>query len=51
MPDDKLVSFDVKSLFTSIPLQVAVDCTETAFNISTINLPVPTDDLMDLLKR
>ena len=50
VPDDyKLVSFDVKSLFTSIPLQLAPDCTETAINNSTIELPLPTDDLMDLL--
>ena len=50
IPDDyKLVSFDVKSLFTSIPLQLALDCTETAINNSTIELPLPTDDLMDLL--
>ena len=37
----KLVSFDVKSLFTSIPLQLALDCTETAINNSTIELPLP----------
>ena len=50
VPDDyKLVSFGVKSLFTSIPLQLALDCTETAINNSTIELPLPTDDLMDLL--
>ena len=50
IPDDyKLVSFDVKSLFTNIPLQLALDCTETAINNSTIELPLPKDDLMDLL--
>ena len=46
IPDDhKLVSFDVKSLFTSIPLQLALDCTENA----TVELPLPTDDIMYLL--
>ena len=43
------MSFYVKSLFTSIPLQLALDCTETAINNSTIELPVPADDVMDLL--
>ena len=34
IPDDqKLVSFDVKSLFTSIPLQLALDCTENAIKV------------------
>ena len=50
IPDDhKLVSFDVKSLFTSIPLQLALDCTENAIKNSTAELPLPTDDIMDLL--
>ena len=50
IPDDyKLVSFDVKSLFTSIPLQLALQCTETAVQQSTVKLPLPTEDIMDLL--
>ena len=50
VPDDhKLVSFDVKSLFTIIPLQLALDCTETAINNSTLQLPLLTNDLMDVL--
>ena len=44
-----LVSFDVKSLFTSIPLQLALDCTENAIKNPTVELPLPTDDIMDLL--
>ena len=47
IPDDqKLVSFDV---FTSIPLQLALDCTENAIKNSAVELPLPTDDIMDLL--
>ena len=50
IPDNyKLVSFDVKSLFTSIPLQLALHCTETAIQQSTVKLPLPTEDIMDLL--
>ncbi|XP_066024996.1 uncharacterized protein [Pocillopora verrucosa] len=50
IPDDyKLVSFDVKSLFTSIPLQLALQCTEIAIQQSTDALPLPTEDIMDLL--
>ena len=50
IPDDyKLVSFDVKSLFTSIPLQLALQCTETAIQQSTVKLPLPTEHIMDLL--
>ena len=49
-PDDhKLVSFDVKSLFTSIPLQLALDCTEKAIKNFTVEVPLPTDDITDLL--
>ena len=37
VPDDhKLVSFDVKTLFIGIPLQLVLDCTETATNRSII---------------
>ena len=43
------MSFDVKSLFTSIPLQLALDCPENATKNSTVELPLPTDDIMDLL--
>ena len=50
IPDDhKLVSFDVKSLFTNIPLQLALDCTENAIKNATVQLPLPKDDIMDLL--
>ena len=50
IPDDyKLVSFDVKSLFTSIPLQLALESTKTAIQQSTNELPLPTEDIMDLL--
>ena len=50
IPDDyKLVSFDVKSLVTSIPLQLALHCTETAIQQSTVKLLFPTEDIMDSL--
>ena len=48
--DHKLVSFNVKSLFTSTPLQLAFNCTKTAITTSLYQPPLPTDDLiMDLL--
>ena len=48
----RLVSFDVKSLFTSIPLQLALDCTGTLLQQTADNtpLPLPNDKIMDLLK-
>ena len=50
IPDDyKLVSFDVKSLFTSIPLQLELQFTETAILQSTD--PLPTEYFIDLLNR
>ena len=36
-------------LVCCIPLQLALDCTETAINKSPYQPPLPTDDLMDLL--
>ena len=39
----------MKSLFTRIPLQLALDYTKTAINKSHYQPPLPTDDLMDLL--
>ena len=48
--DHKLVSFDVTSLFTSIPVQLALDYSETAMKNSIHELPLPKDDIMDLLK-
>ena len=39
----------MKSLFTGIPLQLALDCTENDIKNSTVELPLPTDDIMDPL--
>ena len=44
-----LVSFDVKSLFTSIPLQLALQGTETAIKRSNTKLPILTQDIMELV--
>jgi len=48
-PDDyKLVSFDVKLLFSSIPLQLALDCTETAIKIRGCSI---SNSLMRFISR
>ena len=39
----------IGQLVTTIPLQLALDCTENAIKNSTVELPPPTDDIMDLL--
>ena len=39
----------MKSLFTSIPLQLALECTETAIKRSTNELPLPTEDIVQRL--
>ena len=50
IPDDyKLVSFYVKSLFTSIPFQLELQCTEIAIWKFTDPLPLSTENIMDLL--
>ena len=38
----------VKSLFTIIPLQLALQSTETAIQQSTVKLPLPTEDWLNL---
>ena len=55
IPDDyKLVSFDVESRFTSIPLQLVLHCTETAIQKSTLKLhygfaePLPYIELLSV---
>ena len=45
----KLVLFNVKSQSTSIPLELAPECTETASKRSTDELLLPTEDIMQLL--
>ena len=50
IPDNHiLVCFDVNSLFTSIPLLLALQCTETATKRSNTKLPIPTQGIMELL--
>ena len=50
IPDNHiLVSFDVKPLFTSILLQLALQGTETAIKRSNTKLSILTQDIMDLV--
>ena len=51
IPDDhKLVSCDLKSLFTSIPLQMVLDCSENAVKNSAVKLPLPnTNELQEMV--
>ena len=46
------MSFDIKSLFTSIPLQLALECTGTLLQQTADNTPLPllNDKIIDLLK-
>lgn len=39
----------MKSLFTNIPLQPALDCTENAIKNTTVEPPLLKDDIMNLL--
>jgi len=43
------VSVDVKLLFTSIPLQLTLRSIGTAIQQFTVELPLPTEDIMDFL--
>ena len=47
--DYKLVSFDTKSLFPGIPLRLALQSTKSAIKQSIVKLPLPTEDIMELL--
>ena len=56
--DHELLSFDVKSLSTPTPLQLAIDCsTEVAIKnsagdslLNNSELPLLTDDIMDIME-
>lgn len=36
----------MKQLFTHLPLQLALDCTENSFTNTIVMLSVPTDDII-----
>ncbi|BHF67896.1 hypothetical protein SprV_0301092500 [Sparganum proliferum] len=52
-PDESMVSFDVVSLFTSIPQQLAIDVVRQllADRYNEINNPLKTEHLMELLRQ
>ena len=43
------MSFDLKSLFTSIPLELAIDSVKEALANYNDDLPIPKDEVIDLL--
>ena len=47
--DHELVSFDVKSLFTSIPLELAIESVKEALANYSDELPIPKEEVIDLL--
>ena len=46
----ELVSFDVKSLFTNIPLQLAIEGMQKVLANYDDELPIPKEEIIDLLK-
>ena len=52
--DDVMVSFDVKSLFTSVPIDLAVNCVKNAIennpDLLREKTKLSSDDIIDLLK-
>jgi len=47
--DYKLVFFDTKYLFPGIPLRLALQSTKSGIEQSIVKLPLPTEDIMELL--
>ena len=47
--DHELVSFDVKSLFTSIPLELAIESVKEALANYSDELPIPNEEVIDNL--
>ena len=43
----KILSFEVESLFTSIPLQLALDCTKNPLKNSAVEQLLPTGNIKD----